>query len=79
MGAPRPGAAGDAWDGNGGEGGQSEVDAGGGGQSGPGMDGGVGLLPDLLPQLLLLCLPSRPRLAHQSARTSLRRAGGAEG
>lgn len=77
MEAPHPGAVGDAWDENGGEGGQSEVDAGGDGRSEPEVDGGAALLPSLLPPLSLLFLLSR--LSLRSDQPCLRRADGAEG
>lgn len=51
MEAPHPSGVGDASDENEDEGGQSEVDAGGGGPSEPKMDGGAALLPFLLPLL----------------------------
>lgn len=77
MEAPRPGGVGDAWDENGGEGGQSEVGAGGGVRSEPEVDGGAALLPSLLPLLSLLFLLSR--LSLRSDQPCLRWAGGAEG
>lgn len=78
MGAPHPDGAGDAWDGNGDEGGQSEVDGGDGGRSEPELDGGAALRPSL-PLLSLLCLLSRPLLSLRSDRPCLRQAGAAEG
>lgn len=77
MEAPRPGGVGDAWGVSGGEDGQSEVDAGGGGRSEPGVDGGAALLLSLLPLRLLLFLLSH--LSLRSVRPFLQWAGGAEG
>lgn len=79
MEAPHPGGVGDAWDENVCEDGQNEVDAGGGGQSEPEVDGGAVLLPSLPPLQSLLFLLSRQLLSLRSDQPCLWRAGGAEG
>lgn len=76
MEALHPSEVGDAWDENGGEDGQSEVDEGGGGRSDPGVDDGAALLPCRLPLLLLFLLAL---LSHQTDQPCLLWACGAEG
>lgn len=75
MEAPLPGGVGGAWDENVDEDERCEVDAGGGGLNGPGLDGGASLLLALL-RLQLLAL-----LSHFSplCEFCLKTAGVAEG
>lgn len=79
MAAPHPGVVGDAWDGNEGEGGQSEEDVGDGGQSEPELDGGVAPLPSLHLLLWLLSRLSLQLPSLKSYHPCLQQADEAEG